>query len=309
MKERGHFVYRADDGTIMISFEKAGGSVPIETLLPDSGRGEGFGEFKLADYLGLADLVLAEPQEFAEFCRSVNPKGHSKDNPMRVSPPAPNVTYLKLRDGKGLLAARTAELFTVVAAYWQAKPKSMALEPGLVAGLWHRGLSASAIIKYVRDFTGSDGELHQPAGRGPDIMNAVFKVFQRMRGLPENAVVPKDQISTMIDLWVQATRSAPPNSPELSNAALHWADYRRIGLVDQAGLANLDRVKALAERVFADDANTTFADAATFADTHWAMKNPASNAVTQAARAQIKKKRKQGKLNRKRGSGRGRGRR
>jgi hypothetical protein len=48
------------------------------------------------------------------------------------------------------------------------------------------------------------------------------------------------------------------------------------------------------------DAGITFTDAAAFCDTHWTSQKVAPAHVW-SARAQLKKKRKQGKLNRKRG--------
>lgn len=297
MTERGHFVFPADDGTIMISFEKAGPSVPIETILPESGRGAGFRDFKVFDYLGLADLVLAEAKEFAAFCRNVNLSGATKDNPKQVTPPPPNLDYLKLRKGGQLDAARMEEVFSIVVAYWQAEPKTMALEPGLVGGLWHGGMRAAEIIKYIRDFTGPDGKLHQPAGRGPDIMKTVCASFQKANGLAKDDAMSKPDVSTMIDLWIKATRSVAIGTPEAKNEALHWADYRQLGLVDAAGRVDLSRVSALAAMVFQSSEPIAFSATLAWADKQWR-----TNATTySAARAQLKKKRKQGKLNRKRG--------
>jgi hypothetical protein len=134
MKERGRFLYQDADGAIFIKFEHPGQGVPIERLLPESGRGDGFADFKITDYLDLAYLVLASPNDLTEFCRTVDTSGATKDQPKTVSPPPPNLDFLRLRCGDGMDADLAEALFGIVAAYWYGK-NDLGLEPGLVATL------------------------------------------------------------------------------------------------------------------------------------------------------------------------------
>ncbi|MEP3775587.1 MAG: hypothetical protein ABJM82_01040 [Shimia thalassica] len=103
----------------------------------------------------------------------------------------------------------------------------------------------------------------------------------------------------LIERWLTATRSAPLKSTDASNSVLHWSDYRRLGLVDQAGAALQDQVRQVALQVFVHDA-ITFAELSAWVDENLPPTQKTSDRST-AARAKLKKKRKQGKLNRKRG--------
>lgn len=120
MNERGRFIYQDPDGTICISFERGGKGAPIESLVPPSGRGADFGDFKVAAYFDLAYLVLISPEDWTSFGKNMKLKGLTKDNPVKTSPPPPNLDFLKLRLPNGDMdCAGAVDLFAVVAAYWQ----------------------------------------------------------------------------------------------------------------------------------------------------------------------------------------------
>ena len=99
MKERGRFLYKDDNGTIFIKFEHPGKGVPIESLLPENGRGAGFADFRITDYFNLADLVLAAPQDWKKFGQNANVQGVAKDKPAKLMLPPPNMDFLNLRTG------------------------------------------------------------------------------------------------------------------------------------------------------------------------------------------------------------------
>lgn len=300
MKQRGRFLYQDPDGTIFIKFEHPGKGVPIESLLPENGRGPGFADFRIQDYFDLAYLVLAEPKEFAAFCRNMDLTGVTKDNPKKVSPPAPNLDFLKLRSGDGMDAPRAAALFEIVAAYWSAPTNTMGLEPGLVAGLWRRGMAASDIIHTIRMSTGPNGKIVKASGRGHDIMQTMIETYLTRKGLAQDAELPQSEMANLVERWLTATRSAPLGSTEVQNTVLHWSEYRRLGLVDQAGVAQLDQVRRVADKIFSFEEPLTFRELSAWVDHyHPPLEVPKSKA--KATRALLKKKRKQGKLNRKRG--------
>lgn len=303
MTERGRFLYQDPDGVIFIKFEHPGKGVPIERLLPESGRGDGFKDFKITDYLDLADLVLAAPKDWAEFCRTVDTSGATKDQPKKVSPPPPNLDFLKLRNGEGMDADRAAALFEIVAAYWHSR-NDLGLEPGLVATLWHSGMKADDIIAYIRRFTNADGKLVIGGAkdeRGFQILNAVLQTYKSVKGLDEDDILQQSEMTNVIEIWLVATRAAKLRSAEMSNSVLHWSDYRRLGLVDAAGAPVLCNVRKLAEFVFSLDGEPEFNTNAAWAQTNLVCLSPQKGAASNAAKGLLKKKRKQGKLNRKRG--------
>jgi len=303
MKERGRFLYQDADGVIFIMFEHPGKGVPIERLLPESGRGDGFADFKVTDYLDLAYLVLADPKDWAEFCRTVDASGATKDQPKKVSPPPPNLDFLNLRSGDGMDAERCEALFGIVAAYWHSK-NDLGLEPGLVATLWHSGMKAEDIITYIRRFTNADGKLVLGGAkdeRGFQILNAVLQTYKSVKGMDDDAILQQSEMSEVIEKWLVATRAAKFRSAEMGNAVLHWSDYRRLGLVDAAGAPVLSNVGKLSEFVFSTDEAPEFNTAAAWSQTNLACQSPQKITVSNAAKGLLKKKRKQGKLNRKRG--------
>lgn len=162
MTQRGRFLYPDQKGIICISFERGGKGVPVESLLPDPGRGDGFEAFRIKDYFDLADLVLAAPDEWTQFGQETNKLRLRPDETVKVHPPAPNLDYLKLRGEDGNIQPdRTAELFTIVAAYWLSNG-NLGLEPGLVAQTWRKGMKPDWILAFIRQHTKPDGKLSVP---------------------------------------------------------------------------------------------------------------------------------------------------
>lgn len=303
MTQRGRFLYEDPNGTIFIKFEHPGKGVPIESIIPKSGRGAGFTDFRIADYLDLADLVLAAPKEWGAFCGTIDMNGVTKENPKKVSPPSPNLDFLKLRSTNGMNASRAAELFTIVIAYWQSN-KEMGLEPGLVATLWHSGMGAEDIIAYIRRFTDADGKLVVGGAkdeRGFQIMNTVLQTYKSIKCMQGDAILQQREMAKVMEKWLNATRAAELGSKEMGNAVLHWSDYRRLGLVDAAGAPVLTNVRKLAAFVFSKDAAPDFITTSTWAQANLAQKSAQNQMTSNAAKGLLKKKRKQGKVNRKRG--------
>ena len=299
MSKRSTGVYAGENGEVMVTFETGVKGVPIEELLPPSGRGEGFADFLVADYFALAEVVLANPADVARLGGDPRVKSATKAAPARISLPI-DIDHLQLRTkGNALDADRTVELFEVVQAYWQAEQNSMALKPGLVAGLWRGGMDAATIIRCIRQFTGPDGQLLPMTGRGPDIMFTVIDVYRQLQDLPKDTVLPQADMERLVLGWIRATRSVAVDSKDASNEVLHWADYRRLGLVDDAGRANLDRTRRVAERVFTTEPAPDFADLVAWTDS--LNPKPTVPPAAKAAQAKLKKKRKQARLNRKRG--------
>ncbi|SUZ34112.1 hypothetical protein ROE7235_03894 [Roseibaca ekhonensis] len=126
MKKRGRFLYEDTEGTIFIKFEHPGKGVSIESLLPENGRGAGFADFRITDYFDLADLVLAAPEDWKKFGQNTNVQGATKEKPVKVMLPPPNMNFLDLRTAEGDLdAKRAVDLFAIVAAYWGASQNEL----------------------------------------------------------------------------------------------------------------------------------------------------------------------------------------
>lgn len=95
------------------------------------------------------------------------------------------------------------------------------------------------------------------------------------------------------------SRSVSVPSKEASNKALHWAVYRRLGLVDDAGRADLEQFRRVAKRPLANDLPPKIDDLVSYADSLKQNSNAAT--MPKGAQATLRKKRKQAKLNRKKG--------
>ena len=199
---------------------------------------------------------------------------------------------------------RASALFTVVAAYWSAPQNAMALEPGLVAALWHSGMTAEAIISYIRRFTNADGKLDLGGfkdDRGFQILHTVIQTYKAIKGHEDDTILMQPEIETLLKTWQASTRGAQLGTTEMANTVLHWADYRRLCLVDVDHKTNVENVRKLAGFVFSTDSIPNFEDVATWADANLKSDRPKLAKTNTAAQALLKKKRKQGKLNRKRG--------
>ncbi|SUZ33814.1 hypothetical protein ROE7235_03589 [Roseibaca ekhonensis] len=161
-------------------------------------------------------------------------------------------------------------------------------------------MKPDAIVRYVRDLTDTNGKLSLPGGRGFEILNTVIETFKSVNNFETNDVLPQDLISDLMKRWLTATRSISVSSPEFSNTVLHWADYKRLGLIGPDGAAVIENVQQLAQKVFATDTPPSFDNLVVFTDRQKFPAAKQDGAPNKALKALLKKKRKQGKLNRKR---------
>lgn len=194
MCSRSFGIYPGPDGEILVTFETGTKGVPLESLIPTEDRGPGFDDFRVADYFALAELVLANPDDWERVGQAEFLKNASAAEPAKISIP-PDIDYLSLRQPNGAMdCRRTAELFEVVQAYWTAEPDTIALEPGLVAALWRNGMAAETILRSLQQFTGADGKLASATGRGPEILLTVIDVYREIEGLPRGSFLPLAEV-------------------------------------------------------------------------------------------------------------------
>jgi len=293
------------DGTVYIGFGKTQNVLQLDLLLPASLRGLTYDEVRSSDsirqYFELANMVLISAEAMHSYMQSLDMTGVTKANPAKVHVPSFDLDYLKLREADGkLLPQRLQALFTVVTAYWESNPK-LGLKTGLVAGLWRRGMPASEIIRSISASTGKDGQLIKSSGRDSDIMHVVIDAYFDSKGLPSQSELTQSDATELVNRWLTATRSVALGHKDVSNTVLHWADYRQLGLIDQAGVAQLDQVRLIAQKVFAINGPLSFEALSAWVEKYHAPKRPEVSDSTKAARAKLQQKRKQGKLNRKKG--------
>lgn len=297
-------LYKGQDGKVYVGFGKTQYVMQLDLLLPDGLRGLSYDEVKgstsIRQYFELANMVLISAEAMQASLQSLDMTGVTKANPAKVHLPPFDLDHLRLRgpDG-GLLPLRMQALFTVVAAYWEQEPK-LGLEAGLVAGLWRRGMPAPEIIRSIATSTGSDGQFVKNTGRHFDIIQVVIDAFFVSQGRPSQSELSQSEASELVSRWLSATRSAALGEKDIANTVLHASDWRRLGLIDTNGKADLDRVRQVAMHVFSEP-EVTFDALVAWVDANRTPEKTHTNAVKKNAQALLKKKRKQGRLNRKRG--------
>lgn len=306
IKDPNHpHLYKSADDRVLIGFGAIQSVTELDPLLPKALRGMSYEQVKTApeigEYFQLADLVLISAEKMREFVAAQDMTGVTKDNPATVRLPCVDLEYLRLRGDEGQLEPlKLREIYGVVAAYWEAEGR-LAIEPGLVAALWRRGMAGADILRCIRASTGRDGKLIKASGRGNDIMAAVIDAYLGSKGLSSDVEISQAEMKDLIDRWLTATRSAALGSAEMQNAVLHWSEYRRLGLIDEAGIAQTDQVRLIAEKIFKFDTPLSFKQICAWTDQYHPPQAANARQTPKAARALLKKNRKKGKLNRKRG--------
>lgn len=277
----------------------------LDLLLPAALKGMAYEEVKtspkIVQYFELANLVLISSEAMAAHVKATDMTGASKANPAKVRLPFADLDYRRMRDDQGSLLPKKIEAaFSIVQAYWEGR-QNLGLEPGLVASLWRRGMSTPDIIGSISASTGPDGKLIKPSGRGHDIMQVAIEAYLEMKSLPSDTELSVSEAGQLVERWLTATRSTPLDAAESGNSVLHWSDYRRLGLVDEAGHANLAQVRLIAKKVFSINGQISFRAMSAWIDKYHPPQPQPAKPNSQAARALLKQKRKQGRVNRKRG--------
>lgn len=248
MNKRGRFLYFESDRTVFISYENQGKGVAVDRLLPKKFRGMRFDEVSVSkevrSFFDLADLVLASPHDWAAFGRSARAQTATKEKPAKVSPPSPDLEFLRLKLPNGDMDAdRTSELFEVVRAYWKSE-KDLGLQPGVAAHLWHEGSSSAAIIEFIRIHTKKDPKTGKPVlnlsepAAGQDEQTPAAKLVMELSKGKGGEVVDPDRANKVI-LWL---RSLKPDDAKFNEPDAIKMDFRQLGFFDDAGNLNPDRV-------------------------------------------------------------------
>jgi SEC-C motif len=246
MPKRSVGVYPGEDDEILVSFEKGCKGVPLKSLLPEDSRGQKFGDFDVSGYFGFAQMVLVTPEEWRATCEKAKSrpefKSAVKTSPIKFNPPAPNLDYLRLRTSAGGMdAERTAELFKVVAAYWQQR-QDMALEPGIVAAAWHKGMTAAGIVKFVRDNT----QIDPKSGQSKLVFPKVSLDVKLMSSLLPLEITHNELTPAKADRLVERISSLQRGHAAFAVPKRKSDDISFLGLVDESG--TIDRTATDAAR-------------------------------------------------------------
>ena len=100
MPERAYGVYYSPEGEVLINFEKGVAGVPLESLVPPEKRGKNFDDFPIADYLGLANVVLATHEEWQAYVQQDQSIRHQPGKAHTPEVPKPNLDALNLRNAR-----------------------------------------------------------------------------------------------------------------------------------------------------------------------------------------------------------------
>ena len=233
MAERGYGIYPKPDGEIYINFEKGIEGVPLESLVPPEKRGKAFDDFPVADYLGIANVVLVTPEEWQAYSRQEQSIIRQPGQQYTTEVPKPNLDALNLRNADGSMnAERTAELFKVVAAYYMEAEKQMALTPGIVAQCWQNGMNADQIISALQRFTGPDGQLDLKAVER-EHSDPVLQVFIALKR-PGTLILKPADIERLME-WLSIY---PRSNPGFKDQGQRLYCLVFLGLVDFTGVKN-----------------------------------------------------------------------
>ncbi len=233
MATRNYGLYQSPEGELLINFEPGIEGVPVESLIPPAHRGERFDDFPLENYFALASTVLVSPADWQQFQAQQPSRGLATAATPEPEFPKPDLDYLGLRDPNGSMnAARTAELFKIVAAYYEARAKTLALSPGVVAQCWHNGLNADLILSTIRRFTRPDGQLdfHAVEQENRDPVLQTYLALQK----PDTAFLKPDQLELLLD-WLTVLPRHDPNFKDPEQRQFH---LQFMGLLDLSGQPN-----------------------------------------------------------------------
>lgn len=234
MPERSTGLYPDEHGVMLVTFEQGTKGVPVESLIPPKDRGDAFGDFALADYLSLAELVLARQEDFAEAGMQAKAEANQNGKPVGLKLPL-DLDYLKLRLPNGDMdPVRTAEIFEVVQAYWTAAQDSLALEPGFVAAAVHRGMTPPEVIEFIQEHSQIDPETGKVRLVFPDVpMEAEF--LSHLFGPSRSA---SEVTRETLDLLARWFSSVPPGHATFELPQRKTDDLMFLGLLDASGSFN-----------------------------------------------------------------------
>jgi len=303
-------LYPDQDGTIYVTFKKGDAGLPIEDLLPASGRGSGFENFPIADYFDFAHLWFATAAQMEDLKQQVDAANLLPGQSTKVSRvPIDLKAYKLIAAGGEVNNDKLNELFLAVAVFWeQANPVKPI--PGLFHKLCQQGMPPHKIattILRTRELSGIDGDGAVDLERAKSdplyqITEAAFEGFRVHRGLMPDVLFQQSEIDEFSTIWRRWTRRDGDTAADARDAHLIWQDYRRLRLIDHRSGAITTNAKRLALHILEQaDAEPDFEALVSWAQAQFEQQVTAQATQSKTSQKTLRKKRKMGRVNRKRG--------
>jgi len=303
-------LYPAEDGTIHATFKKGDAGLAIEDLLPASGRGDGFENFPIADYFDYAHLWFATAAQIDGLNQKIAKANLLPGQTTKVSRvPIDLKAYKLLGSGNVVDNGKLREMFLAVAVFWeQANPVNPI--PGLFHNLYQQGMplhNIAVTILRTRELSGmnSDGTVDLKRAKADplyQITEAAFEGFREYRGLMPDVLFQQSEIDEFSTIWRRWTRSDGETTTDVRDAHIIWQDYRRLRLIDHRGGAITANAKRLALHILEQaDAEPDFEALVSWAEAQFEQQVTAQATQSKASQKALRKKRKMGRVNRKRG--------
>lgn len=302
-------LYPAKDGTIFATFRAGDAGMPLEDLLPASGRGEGFEDFPVADYFDYAHLWFATAAQIEALNKHVRDADLLPGQTTKVARvPIDLKAYKLLCRGGAIDNEQLKEMFLAIAMLWeQAKP--VAPIPALFHGLYRQGMPprkiAASLLWAHQSGDVVNGALDLERIKADpmyQITEVAFLVYAEHQGLGTQKAYKQSDIDAFKTLWRRWTRRDGDTVPETRDAYLVWQDYRRLRLIDAQGNANTANARLLAQHICERaDAKPDFDALAVWAEDQFEQQVTAQAVQSKTSQKTLRKRRKLGRMNKKRG--------
>jgi len=303
-------LYPVEDGTIHATFKKGDAGLPIEDLLPASGRGDGFKNFPIADYFDYAHLWFATAAQIDGLNQKIAKANLLPGQTTKVSRvPIDLKAYKLLRSDDVVDNDKLKEMFLAIAVFWeQANPVNPI--PGLFHKLCQQGMPPPKIavtILRTRELSGldSDGTVDLERAKSDplyQITEAAFEGFRQHRGLESDILFHQSEIDEFSTIWRRWTRRDGDTTADVRDAHIIWQDYRSLRLINHRGGAITANAKRLAQHILEQaDAEPDFEALVSWAEVQFEQQVTAQATQSKASQKALRRKRKMGRVNRKRG--------
>ena len=244
-------LYNGAGGTIMATLRKGDEGLPIEEYLPESGKGEKFGDFAIKNYFNFAKVWLATSEQWSRFHAAVKKKNMPQGT-IFTMPPIDLVSYQLIDQQNNVDYTKVKQLFSLTGALWE---ECSNLSPicGLIPKLLGEGLSINEIKQSIKTLAqkgdiDADGKLNLDKLHSDDrfqILSTVADSYNQFHHLPADTV--SDEAAT---LWRRSTRSLSPTDPRFNDAASITMDLLTLKILNKKGGINLEQVKAIANFIW-----------------------------------------------------------
>ncbi|MGB0900990.1 hypothetical protein [Halocynthiibacter sp.] len=284
------------DGRVRGNLRKGEQGVLIEEILPHAGRGDGFADFPLGDYIKVSMLWLATAQQHTQSRKLIREAGLKPGEKIEVPMDPLDLEAYDLLTDEGLLDYdRVKDLYGIIAILWNdgdvVQPVS-----GLLHPIWKTGDYSPVEIATQLMFTSraenSTGLVQSKAFQFANILQSAYRAHQN---IPLDQALSRAEGDQLLEKWTSATRKQPSlKSPD----ACH-DDYSALGII-RHGEYDQAQIERVLRFILDPDSPRSFAQTYTFAKPFMDQENTVEQAKVKKALKSRKAERKRKKLGRKR---------